>query len=125
MSNSPVQAVGQIGVPVRNLKRANQFYRDRLGLKFLFETDTMSFFDCEGVRLFLSLPEKEKFARASSVIYFTVGDIHQTYKKWHADGVEFIGEPHRINKSGNTETWMAFFKDPEENTLAIMSELAV
>jgi len=44
-----VSAIGQIALTVTNLPRALQFYRDTLGLKFLFEASNMAFFDCGGV----------------------------------------------------------------------------
>lgn len=125
MSQTSVKSIGQVGIPVRNLERAIRFYKDKLRLTFLFQSDTFSFFDCDGVRLFLSLPEKAGYSRASSVIYFSVENIRKTYENWQANGVEFIDEPHFIAKVGNQETWMAFFKDTEDNTLAIMSEIDV
>ncbi|RSD27249.1 VOC family protein [Mesobacillus subterraneus] len=118
-----IQKVGQIGIPVKNLDRALAFYRDDLALPLLFNTDTMAFFDCGGVRLLLSLPEKEQFAHASSVIYFQIEDIRAKYEELLAKGVNFVGEPHVVAKIGDTETWMVFFRDSEENTLAFMSEV--
>ncbi|MBV7508404.1 VOC family protein [Bacillus sp. sid0103] len=118
-----VQKVGQIGVPVKDLDRAIYFYKDLLDLPLLFNTDTMAFFECNGLRLFLSLPENEQFAHSSSVIYFHVENIKETYQKMIEKGVNFIDEPHIVAKVGQTETWMTFFKDTEENTHALMSEV--
>ncbi|ASK61935.1 glyoxalase [Virgibacillus phasianinus] len=116
--------IGQIGVPVKNIERAMHFYKDLLSLSFLFNTEGMAFFDCDGVRLMLSLPEKEEFAHPSSVIYFQVDDIQGSYQELTERGISFINEPHLITKAGNTETWMAFFKDSEDNTHALISEFA-
>lgn len=125
MHSNPIQKVGQIGIPVKNIERATAFYQEELGLPLLFNTDTMAFFDCEGVRLLLTLPENEQFAHLSSVIYFQVADIKEKYEELLSNGVQFIGEPHVVAKIGDTETWMVFFKDSEENTHAFMSEVSV
>ncbi|WP_226642690.1 VOC family protein [Mesobacillus subterraneus] len=125
MHSNPIQKVGQIGIPVKNIERATAYYQEKLGLPLLFNTDTMAFFDCEGVRLLLTLPENEQFAHPSSVIYFQVADIKEKYEELLSNGVQFIGEPHVVAKVGDTETWMVFFKDSEENTHAFMSEVSV
>lgn len=79
MITTAVQKISQIGVPVKDIARAIDFYKEQLGLSLLFNTDTMAFFDCDGLRLMLSLPEKEQFAHASSVLYFDVTDIDLSY----------------------------------------------
>jgi len=123
--NMGIQKIGQIGVPAKDLERALSFYKDSLGLPLLFNTDTMAFFECNGIRLLLGLPEKEEFAHPSSVIYFQVANIYDTYEDLKAKGVTFIDEPHLVAKMDNRETWMAFFKDTEDNVHAIMSEVQV
>ncbi|MBT2683335.1 VOC family protein [Bacillus sp. ISL-37] len=124
MHSNPVQKVGQIGIPVKNIERATAFYQEKLGLPLLFNTDTMAFFNCEGVRLLLTLPENEQFAHPSSVIYLQVEDIKAKYEELLSGGVNFIGEPHVVAKISDTETWMVFFKDTEDNTHAFMSEVS-
>ncbi|MFJ7725186.1 VOC family protein [Neobacillus sp. NPDC097160] len=118
-----IQRVGQIGVPVKDIDRAITFYKDVLKLPLLFNTDTMAFFECNGMRLLLSLPEKEQFAHPSSVIYFNVDAIKAAYQDLIEKGVAFIDEPHVVAKMGQTETWMTFFKDTEDNIHALMSEV--
>ncbi|WP_438313177.1 VOC family protein [Sporosarcina sp. FA9] len=125
MQSANINSVGQIGIPVIDIDRAISFYRDTLELPLLFNTDTMAFFDCDGVRLMLSLPEKEQFSTASSVLYFNVNDINDSYQKLKKSGVAFIDKPHAISKMGSTETWMVFFNDTEGNTHALMSEINV
>ena len=122
MDKGLIQKVGQIGVPVKDFDRAVEFYKDKLGLPLLFNTGNLAFFDCNGLRLLLSLPEKEEFDHPSSVIYFHVADINEAYGALKDKGVQFIDEPHLIAKMGQTETWMAFFKDTETNVHALMSE---
>ncbi|WP_404456303.1 VOC family protein [Virgibacillus necropolis] len=115
--------ISQIGIPVKDINRAIHFYKDLLELPLLFNTGSMAFFDCDGLRLMLSLPEKEEFAHASSVVYFQIDDIQESYEDLTEKGIPFIDEPHMITKMGNTETWMVFFKDSEDNTHALMSEV--
>jgi methylmalonyl-CoA/ethylmalonyl-CoA epimerase len=118
-----IQKVGQIGVPVQNLERALEFYRDKLGLQLLFHTDRLALLQCDSVRILLSLPEKEEFAQSSSVIYFQVEDLTKTYHDLKEKGVSFIDKPHIVGKMEQTEIWMAFFKDTEDHTHAFMSEV--
>lgn len=120
---SLIQKVGQIGVPVKELDRAVHFYKELLELPLLFNTDTMAFFECSGLRLLLSLPEKEEFTHSSSVIYFQVKDLKESYENLLEKEVRFLNEPHLVAKMGQIETWMAFFQDSEDNTHALMSEV--
>ncbi|WP_042147904.1 VOC family protein [Paucisalibacillus sp. EB02] len=125
MDTTTINNVGQIGIPVKDINRALDFYKDKLGLSLLFNTDSMAFFECDGMRLMLTLPEKEEFAHTSSVIYFQVSNIKDTYERLVSKEVIFIDEPHLVTKMGQTETWMVFFKDTEDNTHALMSEIQV
>lgn len=118
-----IQKVGQIGVPVKNIESAIEFYKEKLGLPLLFNTDRLAFFQLNDLRIMLSLPEKEEFAHPSSVIYFQVESLKDKYEELLKKGVTFIDEPHIVGKMGNTEIWMAFFQDTEGNTHAITSEV--
>ena len=120
-----LKSIGQIGIPIKDIDRAILFYKDLLELPLLFNTDTMAFFDCDDVRLMLSLPETEQFTNASSVLYFQVDDITASYSRMKEKGVSFIDKPHIVAKMDSTETWMVFFNDTEGNTHALMSEIAV
>ena len=116
--------VGQIAIPIYDLDRAVAFYRDALGLPLLFQVPPkMAFFDCGGVRLMLSLPEDPEFDHPASILYYKVDDIHAAHATLSGRGVEFRGEPHLIAKMPDHELWMAFFRDPEGNTGALMAEI--
>jgi methylmalonyl-CoA/ethylmalonyl-CoA epimerase len=115
--------IGQIAVTVQDLDRAVAFYRDTLGMKFLFQVPAMAFFDCQGVRLMLSLPEGTESHISSSIIYYLVADITEAYQTLSQQEVDFSAEPHLIAKMSDHDLWMAFFKDSEANTLALMSEV--
>jgi methylmalonyl-CoA/ethylmalonyl-CoA epimerase len=116
--------IGQIAVPVGDIERAVAFYRDTLGIPFLFQAPPgLAFFDCAGVRLLLDAPAKAQPEHYSSIIYFTVPDIHAAYEILSARGVFFEQKPHMIAKMPDHELWMAFFRDPDENLLALMCEV--
>lgn len=123
MKTNAIQKVKQIGVPVKELNRAIDFYKGKLGLTLLFNTDTMAFFELNGLTVMLTLPEKEDFAHPSSVLYFQVENIQETYKELLEIDVSFIDQPHMVAKIGDTETWMTFFKDTEDNIHALLSEV--
>jgi methylmalonyl-CoA/ethylmalonyl-CoA epimerase len=83
---------------------------------------TMGFFDCGGVRLMISAAEKSGESY-SSIIYFKVGNIQEAWGELVARGVTVEGEAHMIAKMPDHELWMAFFRDPDRNLLALMSEV--
>ncbi len=114
--------IGQLALTVSDMDRAVTFYRDSLGMRFLFQVPNLAFFDCDGIRLMLSLPEKAAEG-SSSVIYFKVADIQQAFEALASRGVSFEGEPHLIARMSDHELWMAFFRDLDRNLLALMSEV--
>ncbi len=116
--------IGQIAVVVQDLDRAVAFYRDTLGMKFLFQAPPkLAFFDCGGVRLMLDVPEEEEFKHPASILYYKVDDIQATWSTLRDRGVEFRDEPHMVARMPDHELWMTFFRDTEGNTLALMSEV--
>src|SRR6266571_7019422 len=118
-----ISRVGQIAINAYDVKRAAAFYRDALGLKLLFEAGPgLAFFDCGGVRLMLTRPEKPEFDHPSSTIYFKVADIRQATATLKSRGARFEDEPHLIAKMPDHDLWMAFFRDGEHNLLGLMSE---
>jgi predicted enzyme related to lactoylglutathione lyase len=117
-----LSTIGQLSMRAKDLQRAIAFYRDTLGIRHLFTFGTLSFFDCGGVRLMLGIPEKPEFDHPGSVLYFKVDDIRAAHATLEARGVTFEGPPHLIAKMPDHELWMAFFRDGEGNTLALMHE---
>jgi catechol 2,3-dioxygenase-like lactoylglutathione lyase family enzyme len=115
--------IGQIAITVHDLDRAITFYRDVLGMRFLFQVPGMAFFDCGGMRLMLATPEGAQFDHPSSLVYYRVDDIGQAFNLLSGAGVSFRAEPHRTAQMPDHELWMAFFEDLEGNTLALMSEV--
>ncbi len=117
-----ISRIGQISITVHDIGRAIIFYRDTLGMKFLFEVPTMAFFDCAGVRLMLAIPENPEFDHPASIIYYRVESIEGVHKALTSRGVKFEAEPHVVAKLQDHDLWMAFFRDSENNLLALMSE---
>jgi methylmalonyl-CoA/ethylmalonyl-CoA epimerase len=116
--------IGQIAVPVRDLDRAVAFYRDALGLPFLFRVPNLAFFDCAGTRLMLSLPERGETEQRASILYFAVDDIQGAYEALCARDVPFDDGPHVVARMDTYDLWMAFFRDPDGNLFGVMSEVA-
>ena len=119
--NFQLARIGQIAVPVTDLPRAVDFYRDTLGMKFLLQVPNLAFFDCSGVRLMLDVPQ-DKSEHRSFVLYFKVGDINSAFETLSSRGVPFEDKPHMIAKMPDHELWITFFRDPDRNLLALMSE---
>jgi methylmalonyl-CoA/ethylmalonyl-CoA epimerase len=120
--SASLSSIGQIALTVTSLPRALEFYRDTLGLKFLFEAASMAFFDCGGVRLMLTVSETPE-STYSSIVYYKTGDIQAAVQQLQERGVVFEAPARMIAKMPDHELWMAFFRDSEGNLLSIMSEV--
>ena len=117
--------IGQIAVNAHDIKRATSFYREVLGMKYLFDIPAKAaFFDCEGIMLMLALPEKPEFDHPGSIIYFNVDDIEEATETLLARGVFFEEKPTFVANMGSYDLWMSFFRDSENNLLALRSQVA-
>jgi len=116
-----LSTIGQIALTVRDSARSVAFCRDVLGMKLLFEMPGMGFFDCNGIRLMLSGSETGE--TYSTIVYFKVPDIRVAYETLRGREVAFDREPHMIARMPEHELWMAFFRDPDRNLLALMTEV--
>ena len=113
----------QISMRARDIDRAVRFYRDALGLPFLFAAPPrLAFFDCAGVRLMLGLAETPGRLH-NSILYYQVDDIRHAHQALAARDVQFVDPPHLIAKLPDHDLWMGFFKDSEGNLLGLMSEV--
>ena len=115
--------IGQIAVNAHDVDRAAAFYKDVLGMKMLFRAGQLAFFDAGGIRIMLDKPEKKEFDHPSSILYFKVPDIKAAHATLAGRGVKFEDEPHMIARMPDHELWMTFFRDSENNVLALMSEV--
>lgn len=118
-----LDGIGQIAITVRDVSRAVAFYRDTLGMTYLFELPSMGFLECGGVRLMLSLAEATPANHSASIIYYKVADITATFASLTQQGVEFVSAPRLVAPMPDHDLWMAFFRDPDQNVLALMSEV--
>jgi len=118
-----ISHLGQVAIRVHEVDRATAFYRDILELRLLFTAGKLAFFDCGGVRLMLDVQEKPEFDHPSSILYFTVPDIAAAHRQMKAKGVQFEDEPHMIARMPEHDLWMTFFRDSEQNILALMCEV--
>ena len=120
-----ISRVGQIAINSQDIERAATFYQDVLGLKLLFKAPPgLAFFDCGGVRLMLTRPEKPEFDHPGSTLYFAVPDIRSAHARMKEKGVSFEDEPHLIARMPDHDLWMVFFRDSEGNLMGLMSEVA-
>jgi len=116
--------IGQIFVNVKDFDRAIAFYRDVLGMRFLFQAPPgMAFFDCDGIRLMLGVADRSELDHPASIIYYKVDDIERVYEIFKARGVEFVVPPHLVAPMPTYDLWLADFRDSEGNLLALMSEV--
>ena len=119
-----LSTIRQIAITVRDVARAKGFYRDVLGMKFLFDAPgDMTFFDCGGIRLLIGLSPRPELDPPGSVLYYRVGDIHAAYETLSARGTRFEGSPRMVARMPDHELWIAEFRDPDGNVLALMSEV--
>ena len=114
--------IGQIALTVSDLEAAVSYYRDVLGMQFLFQVPGMAFFQCGSVRLLVGLPAGEG-ELGSTVLYCRVDDIHSAHQTLRDRGVHFVHEPRVAHKTDAMELWLAFFRDADRNLLALMSEV--
>ena len=121
---SRITSIGQIAINVQDLTRAVAFYRDKLGLKLLYEFPGLAFFDCDGVRLMMSRAEKPEFDHPASIIYYKVAEIKAASSALEAGGVTLEHQPTRIAEMPDHDLWMSFARDTEGNLFGLMSEVS-
>lgn len=124
--STPLTAIGQLHVSVTDIDRSVAFYRDVLGLTHLFTVpgQPMAFFDVGGVRLYLGVPEDERY-RSRPVVYYRVADAAGALDEVVGRGAERISGAHRVHSDGSTELWMAFVADPDGTPVGLMEERPV
>lgn len=107
-------SIGRISFQVADASRAAAFYRDTLGLELRFEASKAAFFDCGGVELTLEPRE--------AAIYFRVERIGEAAAELESRGIVFERAPHLAAKMPDHELWLAFFRDPDGNRLALLEQ---
>lgn len=120
-TSTQLGTIAQIARSVKDIEAARRWYGDILGLEHLYSFGNLAFYDCGGLRLFLS---EQEGPAADSILYFRVGDIRRAHEDLMARGIDFIDAPHMIHRHADgTEEWMAFFKDNEGRPLALISQV--
>jgi len=127
MPSVSLSRIKQIALPVTDVEKAKQFYRDVLGMQHLFDAPPgMSFFDCGGVRLMLAGPaaQGKDADKQHAVLFYDVSDIKKTYASIKASGAPSHAEPHIIARMNGREVWIAELGDGQGNFVSLISEVA-
>lgn len=115
--------IGQIAIIVGDVAKATAFYRDVLGLRFLFPAGpNMAFLAAGAVRIMLTTPQGAGAVGKNSILYFKVTDIAAIHAAIVARGAEPASQPRMIAKMPDHELWMAAVRDPEGNVVELMEE---
>jgi methylmalonyl-CoA/ethylmalonyl-CoA epimerase len=117
-----LDTLGQIAVTVTDLERSRNFYRDVLGMRFLFDAGQMAFFQCGDIRFMIGTASRPCQPNGT-ILYFRVVDIHATCATLAAQGIEFLERPHLVARMPQHDLWMAFLADPDQNTIGLMCEI--
>jgi predicted enzyme related to lactoylglutathione lyase len=118
-----VGSLGQVAITVSNVEAATKYYRDVLGLKFLFSAGPNLAFLSEGtLRIMLSTPQGSGAVAANSILYFKVQDIESTHAAVVQRGSESERPPQLAAKMPDHELWLSFVKDPDGNLIGLMEE---
>jgi predicted enzyme related to lactoylglutathione lyase len=116
----PLGKITQIALSTRDLPKAVAFYRDVVGLKLLFEVSGMAFFDAGGTRLMIGAAHFTGPLQNNTYIYFDADDWDATEAALTERGIKFERNAEVVQREGNKEHALRFFKDPDGNALAIM-----
>jgi len=115
--------IGQIAITVGDVAKATAFYRDVLGLKFLFSGGpNLAFFSAGKVRLMLSTPQGAGEVGKNSILFFRVTDIATVHAAIVARGAKSESEPHFLVKMADHDLWLSAVRDPEGNIIELMEE---
>ncbi|MDE2091531.1 MAG: VOC family protein [Gammaproteobacteria bacterium] len=115
--------IGQIAITVSDVSKVLPFYRDVLGLNFLFSPNpNLAFLSAGPIRLMLSTSKGSGQAGANSILYFRVIDITATHAAMVKKGAISERPPHLIAKMPDHELWIGFLRDPDGNLVGLMEE---
>jgi len=118
-----ISEIGQVAITVGNVEEALVFYRDILGLKYLFSpSEHLAFLQCGVTRIMLSTPQGAGEIGKNSILYFKTTNIEDTFRDLVAQGADKEREPQMAAKMEDHELWIGFLKDPDSNLVGIMEE---
>lgn len=117
--------VGQIAITVSDVDEALGFYRDILGLQFLFQAGpNLAFLSTGNLRLMLSTPQGEGEVGANSILYFKTVNIEQRYADLLEAGACAERAPVMVAAMSDHDLWLAFVRDTDQNLVGLMEEKA-
>jgi methylmalonyl-CoA/ethylmalonyl-CoA epimerase len=123
MPEMSISRIGQLAITVSDVEKALSFYRDILGLRFLFTpAPTLAFLQAGEVRIMLSTPQGAGAVGANSTLYFHVTDIEAVYPSLVASGATAERAPQLAARMPDHELWLAFLRDPDGNLVGLMEE---
>lgn len=115
--------IGQIAITVSDVAIALPFYRDVLGLNFLFSpAPTLAFLAAGSIRIMLSTPQGAGTVGANSTLYFKVENIKEMFAAIVARGANVEREPQLAATMPDHELWIGFVRDPDLNLIGLMEE---
>ena len=115
--------IRQIAITVSDVGTALPFYRDVLGLAFLFSpAPTLAFLAAGSVRIMLSTPQGAGSVGHNSILYFAVTDIAAMHAAIVGRGARNERAPQLAARMPDHELWIAFVRDPDENLIGLMEE---
>lgn len=118
-----VSSIKQIAITVSDVDKALEFYRDILGLEFLFSAGpNLAFLNADGVRIMLSTPQGAGAVGANSILYFNVTDIESVYREFVEKGAKEERAPQLAANMQDHDLWTGFLRDPDDNLVGLMEE---
>lgn len=118
-----VTTLGQVAVTVSDGAKALAFYRDILGLEFLFSPgDTLAFVRAGDVRIMLSTPQGAGTPGANTILYFNVSGIEQAHAAFVSRGATSERAPQLVATMPDHALWIGFLRDPDGNRVGLMEE---
>lgn len=121
--SSVITGIGQIAITVNDVTKALAFYRDTLGLTFLFSpSPELAFLSAGDVRIMLSTPQGAGKVGANSILYFKTSNIESTHAEFVERGATNERGPQLAAKMPDHELWLSFVRDPDGNLVGLMEE---
>jgi len=121
--NPALSRIGQIAVTVSSVEKALAFYRDILGLEFLFSPGpNLAFLRAGEVRIMLSTPQGSGSVGANSILYFHVAGVESAHQAFVSSGATSERPPQLAAKMPDHELWIGFLRDPDGNLVGLMEE---
>ena len=118
-----ISEIGQVAITVENIQKSLVFYRDILGLKYLFSpSEHLAFLQCGVTRIMLSTPQGAGEIGKNSILYFKTTHIEDTFRDLVSQGAGKEREPQMAAKMEDHELWIGFLRDPDSNLVGIMEE---